>query len=321
MFYDNFSISNRLSKCKKESGDSMKKRRLGTSAFEISEISLGCMSLPTNLEEAKPVIETAIECGINYFDTADLYNKGINEEIVGELLKPYRDQVFIATKVGNRWNVNGDGWYWDASKKHIEEGVKESIRRLKTDYIDLYQLHGGTIDDPWDDIIDTFEKLKKEGLIREYGISSIRPNVFQSFFERSQAVSNMMQFSILDRRPEEWLPFFEEKGVSIVTRGSIAKGLLTDEWKKRVENVDSYLNYSKEELVSILEKIESQYGSVHPAAIAYNLSQPAVASIVVGARTKEQLLINMKAYEEAQNITDISFIQSITKQEIYTDHR
>lgn len=299
----------------------MKKRRLGTSDFEISEISLGCMSLPASVEEARPVIETAIEQGINYFDTADLYDKGVNEEVVGECLKPYRDQVYIATKVGNRWNEKGDGWYWDASKEHIEEGIKDSLRRLKTDYIDLYQLHGGTIDDPWDDIIETFEKLKQEGLIREYGISSIRPNVFQPFFEKSNGISNMMQYSIFDRRPEEFFPFFEEKKVSVVTRGSIAKGLLTDEWKKRVEKVDSYLNYSKKELVSILEKIEKEFGSVHPAAIAFNLSEPAVASIVVGARTKEQLLENIKAYEEAQSIEDTSFIKTITKQEIYTDHR
>lgn len=131
----------------------------------------------------------------------------------------------------------------------------------------------------------------------------------------------MMQYSILDRRPEEWFPFFEEKQVSVVTRGSIAKGLLTDEWRRRVEKIDSYLNYSKAELISILEKIESEFGSVHPAAIAFNLSQPAVASLVVGARTKEQLLENLKAYEEAQHIRDISFMKTITKQEIYTEHR
>lgn len=306
---------------KEESGDSMKKRKLGRSNFEISEISLGCMSLPASVEEARPVIEAAIEHGINYFDTADLYDKGVNEEVVGECLKPYRDRVFIATKVGNVWNDNGEGWHWDASKEHIEEGIKESLRRLKTDYIDLYQLHGGTIDDPWDDIIETFEKLKKEGLIREYGISSIRSNVFRPFFKRSNAVSNMMQYSILDRRPEEWFSFFEEQGVSIVTRGTVAQGLLTEEWRTRVENIDSYLNYSKEELVSVLEQIEAEFGSVHPAAIAYNLSQPVVASLVVGASTKEQLLKNLEAYKQAQSIRDLSFIKTITKQDIYTNHR
>lgn len=299
----------------------MKKRQLGKSSIEISELSLGCMSLPTIASEARPIIETALEIGINYFDTADLYDKGMNEEIVGEVLNPYRDKVFIATKVGNRWNEQGDGWYWDASKEHIEEGLKDSLRRLKTDYVDLYQLHGGTIDDHWDEIIDTFEKLKKEGLIREYGISSIRPNVFKPFFENSHGVSNMMQYSILDRRPEQWFEFFAEKKVSIVTRGSIANGLLTDEWKVRIEKKNHYLNYSKEELKELLENIEREYGSIHPASMAFNLSQPVIASIVVGARTKEQLLKNFEAYKKAQSIQDLSFIKKLAKKDIYTQHR
>ncbi|NLY80618.1 MAG: aldo/keto reductase [Lysinibacillus sp.] len=299
----------------------MKKRQLGKSSIEISELSLGCMSLPTIASEARPIIETALEIGINYFDTADLYDKGMNEEIVGEVLNPYRDKVFIATKVGNRWNEQGDGWYWDASKELIEEGLKDSLRRLKTDYVDLYQLHGGTIDDHWDEIIDTFEKLKKEGLIREYGISSIRPNVFKPFFENSHGVSNMMQYSILDRRPEQWFEFFAEKKVSIVTRGSIANGLLTDEWKVRIEKKNHYLNYSKEELKELLENIEREYGSIHPASMAFNLSQPVIASIVVGARTKEQLLKNFEAYKKAQSIQDLSFIKKLAKKDIYTQHR
>src|SRR5690606_30287960 len=117
---------------------------------------------------------------------------------------PHRKDVFIATKVGNQWTPGEDSWTWNPSPSHIVNGLKMSLRRLQTDYVDVYQLHGGTIDDPWDDIIETFEQLKKEGLIREYGISSIRPNVFKPFLENSNAVSNMMQYSILDRRPEEW---------------------------------------------------------------------------------------------------------------------
>lgn len=299
----------------------MRRRKLGKSAFEISELSLGCMSLPMNLEETKSIVELALEHGINYFDTADLYNKGQNEEIIGELLKPYRHEVLIATKVGNRWSEDGEGWYWDASKEHIENGLKESLRRLQTDYVDLYQLHGGTIDDDWDEIIETFEKLKKEGWIREYGISSIRPNVFKPFFENSGAVSNMMQYSVLDRRPEEWFEFFTSIEASVVTRGSIAKGLLTNDWRNRVEKYDSYLSYRKEELVSLLEKIEKEFGSVHAASIAFNLSQPAVASLVIGASSKEQLLENIRSYNEAREIRDVSFLREISKCDIYTDHR
>ena len=182
----------------------MKKRKLGNSELDISEISLGCMSLPTNINEARPIVEAALDAGITYFDTADLYDKGVNEEIIGTLLKPHRENIILATKVGNRWIEGEDGWTWDPTPAHIKNAVKASLHRLQTDYIDVYQLHGGTTSDPWDEIIDTFEELKKEGLIREYGISSIRPNVFVPFLTNSNAVSNMMQFSLLDCRPEEW---------------------------------------------------------------------------------------------------------------------
>ncbi len=113
------------------------------------------------LEEkaAREIIEAALEAGINYFDTADLYDFGTNERIVGQALKSVRDQVVIATKVGNRWSESKDGWSWDPSKAYIKEAVKQSLKRLGTDYIDLYQLHGGTIEDPIDETIEAFEEL------------------------------------------------------------------------------------------------------------------------------------------------------------------
>lgn len=299
----------------------MEKRNVGNSEIKISEISLGCMSLPTSVNEAKPIIETAINYGINYFDTADLYDKGLNEEIVGEVLQPFRNDLILATKVGNRWNDEKDGWYWDPSPSHIKNGLKESLRRLKTDYIDIYQLHGGTIDDPWDDIIDTFESLKKEGLIREYGISSIRPNVFTSFIKNSHAISNMMQYNILDRRAEEWFNIISENHVSVVTRGSIAKGLLTNDWRRRIEKYENYMNYSKEELKTILEKLENEFGDIHAAALAFNLQHSTIASTVIGASSTQQLTETIKAYEKAQSIQNIFNINKYTKQDVYTEHR
>ncbi|SOB94101.1 aryl-alcohol dehydrogenase-like predicted oxidoreductase [Ureibacillus xyleni] len=296
----------------------MKKRALGNSSIEITELSLGCMSLPTNIIDAKPIIHSAIDYGINYFDTADLYDKGINEEIVGELLKPHRNELILATKVGNRWNDGENGWRWDPSPSHIENGLKSSLRRLKTDYIDVYQLHGGTIDDPWDDIIETFERLKEQGLIREYGISSIRPNVFTSFLKNSNAISNMMQYNLLDRRAEEWFEQIASSGTSVVTRGSIAKGILTNEWKNRLQ---SYMSYSSDELQQVLQSLESHYEDIHALALAFNLNHPVVASTVIGARSKEQLNQNVMAYEKAQAITDLSYVDQITKKDVYTEHR
>ena len=299
----------------------MKKRKLGNSDIEISEISFGCMSLPTSLAEAKPIVETALESGVNYFDTADLYDKGINEEIVGELLKPHRHDIVLATKVGNRWSEKKDGWHWDPSPAHIENGLKMSLKRLKTDYVDVYQLHGGTIDDPWDEIISTFEQLKKEGYIRQYGISSIRPNVFRSFLERSHGISNMMQYSLLDRRAEEWFDEISETNASVVTRGSIAKGLLTRDWKNQLVNSNGYLNYSKEELQKTLSELQNAYEDIHALSLAFNLSHPVIASTVIGASSEQQFTENLKAYEKSQTIQDFSLIDQIIKKDVYTEHR
>lgn len=299
----------------------MERRTLGTSNLHISSIGLGGMSLPTNVEEARSIIEAALAAGINYFDTADLYNKGINEEIMGTLLKPYRNDIILATKVGNRWTEGEEGWHWDPSKSHIEKAVKESLRRLQTDTIDLYQLHGGTIDDPWDEIINTFEGLKKEGLIREYGISSIRPNVLKRFLPNSDAVSVMMQYSMLDRRSEEWFDYIKEQRASVVTRGTLAKGLLTHHWKERAQRAGGYINYAVDELINVLGQLDASYEDIHALALAFNLANPAVASTVIGASSVTQLEESIAAYHRISKIGDLQQALALTKADIYKEHR
>ncbi|MEK4424699.1 aldo/keto reductase [Solibacillus sp. FSL K6-1523] len=296
----------------------MKKRILGTSQIEISEMGLGCMSLPPNKDAAANVIAAALDYGMNYFDTADLYDKGINEEIVGALLKKNRHEIVLATKGGNRWEEGKEGWHWDASPAYLKQAVKDSLRRLQTDYIDVYQLHGGTIDDNFEEIIDTFDQLKKEGLIREYGISSIRPNVFIPFLNDSAAISNMMQFNILDQRASEYFTTIQQSGASVVTRGSIAKGLLTNDWRNRLQ---SYMGYEKEQVQEIIAKIEHNYDDVHAAALAFNLHYETIASTVIGARTVEQLQQNMSAYEKAQQFDSISTLLEWIQPKRYTEHR
>ncbi|MBK3494286.1 aldo/keto reductase [Viridibacillus sp. YIM B01967] len=298
----------------------MNSRKLGNSELTISEIGLGCMSLPTDEKTAKWIVDAAVDHGITYFDTADLYDRGVNEKLVGKALSSKRQDIILATKVGNVWNKDGEGWHWDPSKKNIEFQVKESLRRLQTDYIDLYQLHGGTIEDPWDDITDAFDSLKKEGVIRAYGISSIRPNVIKEFLPKSAATSVMMQYSLLDRRPEEWFDVLEENSVSIVTRGSLAKGLLTNDWQKRIAKTNSYQTYSQDELQSTLEKIAGNATDVHAAAIAYVLQSPVVASAVVGASSKEQLEATIIAYNKALSL-DVKELGELTKKDVYNAHR
>lgn len=296
----------------------MKTRTLGNSTLNISEISLGCMSLPPIETDVKPIIDAAIDAGITYFDTADLYDRGENEKVVGQALKEHRHNILLATKVGNRWEDGKDGWGWDTSARYINEAVRSSLQRLQTDYLDVYQLHGGTTEDNWEEIIDTFEGLKKEGLIREYGISSIRPNAFIPFLQTSAAISNMMQFNILDERAGEYFEPIQASGASVVTRGTVAKGLLTNDWRKRLK---SFMSYDEAQAKELLEKIEALYGDVHATALAFNLHYETVASTVIGARTKQQLLQNLAAYEKAQTLSDIGQLTNFTRQDRYTDHR
>lgn len=295
------------------------KRQLGKSEISISEIGLGCMSLPTNITEAEKIIKTALEHGITYYDTADLYDQGQNEKIVGSLLKPHRQDVIIASKVGNRMNDNGEGWHWDASKEWIQTAIHKSLKRLQTDYIDVYQLHGGTMEDNVDEVIDTMESLKKEGLIREYGISSIRPNVIDRFLRKSNAVSVMMQYSLLDRRPEEWLHLLKSNDATILSRGSLAKGMLTeDEGLIRAKKAGDYLSYSNKELLDTIGELKSLDASLTSIALHYVLQNSAA---IVGASSPEQLLETIEAYET--KIPDDLLVKAseITKKAAYTEHR
>jgi aryl-alcohol dehydrogenase-like predicted oxidoreductase len=201
--------------------------------------------------------------------------------------------VVIATKVGNVWRADGSGLAWNPSKEHILKSAEQSLKRLRTDHIDLYQLHGGTIKDPIDETIEAFEMLVSHGKIRYYGISSIRPNVIREYVERSNIVSVMMQYSLLDRRPEEeCLELLNKNSISVLVRGSLASGLLIDKPAK------SYLNYSEQDvtmLVQAMKNVSQSKRSLTEIALNFALAPAAVASAVVGMRTEGQLKDVLKA--------------------------
>lgn len=298
----------------------MKKALLGKSNLEVSELGFGCMSLGHDHKHNASLLHYAVEHGINYFDTADLYDQGENELTVGKAFKGMRDSVIIATKVGNEWKEDGSGWGWNPRKSYIKEAIFKSLRRLQTDYIDLYQLHGGTIDDPIDETIQAFEELKTEGWIRSYGISSIRPNVIRQYIEKSNIVSNMMQYSLLDRRPEEeMLPLLAENNIGVVVRGAVAKGLLID------KDPADYLEYSKGEISSLQKELlafcdESRQSS--HVALHYVLAQPAVSTVALGASSLDQLKNNLKLVGTTPLTSEeLAKLAELTKAIIYSNHR
>lgn len=302
----------------------MKKNRLGTSDLIVGEIGLGCMSLGTDESKVIPLLHEALDLGINFLDTADIYDNGHNEELIGKAIKGRRSDVIIASKVGNTRVEGQDALVWNPSKAHIMEAIKESLRRLQTDYIDLYQLHGGTMDDNIDETIEAFAQLKREGLIREYGISSIRPNVIREYVDRSHIVSVMSQYSILDRRPEEEvLPLLTQKGISSIVRGAVASGALADGREDKAQK--GYLDISGEEVISLrqqLEPLTQANRSLSQTAIQYVLAHPAVAVLAAGASSSQQLRENVEAASSpALTDDELQTIRSIRTANQYTQHR
>ena len=279
----------------------MQYNTLGNSELKISEIGLGAMSLVQGHDGTNSyIIEHAQELGINYLDTADLYDKGKNEELIGRLIEGNRDKWVLASKVGNKWKEDGSGWDWAPNKAYILKSVDESLRRLKTDYLDLYQLHGGTIEDPFDEIVEAFELLVQQGKIRYYGISSIRPKVFLNYAKNSHIVSDMMQYSIFDRRPEAYFPELTENGISVLARGTVAQGLLL---KKAAQK---YLSYSVHEVLEIQHKISEIANNLGvnnlALALKYPLLHQPVACSVIGIRTREQINSLDLVFEDMKKI-------------------
>jgi aryl-alcohol dehydrogenase-like predicted oxidoreductase len=293
----------------------MNYRMLGRSDLRVSEIGFGCMSLVSEHSDITKLIHRAIDNGVNFFDTADRYDHGRNEELLGTALTGKRNDVIIATKVGHVWNQRLNDWEWKPSKEHILTAVDDSLKRLNTDRIDLYQLHGGTLEDPIDDIIESFEILKGQGKIRYYGISSIRPNVIREYISRSGIDSVMMQYSLLDRRPEEkCLDQLLKSNISVITRGTLAKGLLID------KTPAATLGYSKEEIKLLQNKLK-ETGSAAGASLHYVLRHPAVATALAGIRTEKQLDDILSGYTSKFPDKLFGLLTNLLEPNRYQNHR
>ena len=291
----------------------MNYRKLGKSNLQVSEISLGCMSLDPKIEDYSSLLNKAIDSGINYFDTADFYDKGINESIIGKSLGSRRKEVILATKVGNVWDKNGKTWHWNPSKKYILTAVDHSLKRLRTDFIDLYQLHGGTIEDPIDETIDAFETLVDSGKIRHYGLSSIRPNVIRAYVEKSNITSVMVQYSLLDRRSEDQiLPLLQSQDIGVQARGVLAKGLL------KGKSACPYLNRSKEK-INLLQKKMLKKNIPH-AATGFVLANKAIKTAVIGLRTELQLLDFIPGISSPLKEIDLKWLRKCFLKNYYLSH-
>ena len=298
----------------------MKYNTLHKAGFKVSEVSFGCMSLKSTATDNDIILNKAIDGGINLFDTADLYEKGENEKLLGNALKGKRKNVFISTKVGNRWREDGTGWEWCPRKEYILKAVDASLSRLQTDYIDLYLLHGGTIDDPMDESIEAFERLVDMGKIRSYGLSSIRPNVIREFINRSDIAAVMTQYSLIDRRPEEeTLNLLLEHNIGVLARGSVAGGLLIN------KTAADYLDLKASEVEKVIKDIKHHLPEskmLGEAAVRYVTENPAVTTAVAGIRTMQQLEDALQS-ANAKTLTteEWKYLQHAWGGNVYKEHR
>jgi aryl-alcohol dehydrogenase-like predicted oxidoreductase len=272
----------------------MDRLKLPGTKIEISRIGLGCMSLKGDFKYDQSIISAALDGGINFLDTADLYQNGLNEEIVGAAIQGKRNELVLATKVGNEMNPDGKGWSWNPRKDYILKAVEKSLKRLQTDYIDLYQLHGGTLEDSLEETFEAFKMLKSQGKILAFGISSIRPNVIRKLMEIHPPTTIMMQYSPLDRRPKETVfPLLEKTNTRVLVRGAFAKGLLIDKPK------EGFLDFNPSQVEAMRERIKSFGYSPEAFLIRFGLAQTAVASLIIGASSVLQVEKILQGCEES----------------------
>ena len=198
--------------------------------------------------------------------------------------------------------------------------MKGSLKSLGLDHLDLYQLHGGTIDDPLDETIGAFDELKQEGIIRAYGISSIRPNVIDYYLKHSQIETLMSQFNLIDNRPESLLDTIHEQQVKVLARGPVFKGLLTsnsvDALDKKFE--DGIFEYTRDELGETIASVKEIESNLSALSFKYLTSHDALGSIIVGASSVEQLEENVRNYYKDVSLDQIKSARERVKNLEYT---
>ncbi len=236
----------------------MKYRGLGNTGFKVSEIGFGTWGLggnsygPVDDTESKKALNFAFEKGVSFYDTSDLYGTGHSEELLGEVFKDVRDRVIIATKGGT---LPHTGFYMpqDFSVKHFKNALEESLRRLKTDYIDLYQMHSPTINDiEKNDVIETLENFKAQGKIRTYGISIRSPDDGKVAIEKYNFPVVQVNFNMIDQRAIEngLFALAKEREVGIIVRTPLVFGYLTGklDGNEQFRGIDHRANWPKEQL-------------------------------------------------------------------------
>lgn len=307
-------------------------RRLGNSGLKVSEIGLGGNNFGWWADEqtSAVVINHAIDAGINFIDTADVYDRGHSEEFIGKALKGKRQQVIVATKFGNPMGEgpNDRG----GSRYHIFKAIDNSLRRLQTDYIDLYQMHLPDTSTPIEETLSALDSLVKSGKVRYIGCSNFaawqlcealwtsRVNHLAAF------VTVQPQYNLLARQIErELVPCCQAYNIGVIPYSPLASGFLTGKYRRGQElpkdarlsapnpafrRIFTEANWEK---LSKLETFAGERGhTVGEIAIAWLLARPYLTSVIAGARKVEQVTANVAAAGWKLTPEEVSAVDAIT---------
>lgn len=295
----------------------MKMRALGPSGLQVSELGLGCNNFGGRVDEAgtRAVVDAALDAGINFFDTADSYgNRGGSETLLGKILGARRNDVMLATKFGSAMR---EGARHDASRRYIMQAVEDSLRRLQTDWIDVYYMHWPDPLTPIEETLRALDDLVRSGKVRYIGACNLAAwQVVEAEWTACELGTHRFicaqnEYSLVERAPEaELLPALHAHSLSLVPYFPLASGLLTGkyrrdkdapedsrfaQWKQLGDRYQSEANWDR------VEKLEGwcrDHGhSLLELAFAWLLARSEVASVIAGATKPEQILGNARAVE------------------------
>ncbi len=292
----------------------IERRTLGKSGIEVPVIGSGLWAIggtswgETDDQQSLSTIDAALDLGVNFFDTADVYGDGHSEELLGRAMQGRRDKFIVATKVGWRgFEDESQRSAYDTVEKLIA-AVESNLRRLQTDYVDLLQNHINFREPHMEIFLEAFQKLQQQGKIRAYGVSTSDFDYLKAFNADGQCSALQIDYSILNRTPErEIFPYCREHDIGVLTRGSLAMGILTGKFtpETRFEEGDFRRRWhenpdERATFLDDLQKVEllrelTDGRSLAQLALQFVTAHPAVTATIPGAKTPRQVQENVKA--------------------------
>ncbi len=286
----------------------LKTRTLGKSGIAVTEIGMGLWAAggdewgPTDDQAVLDAIDYALDAGINFFDTADVYGAGHSEELLGQAMRGRRDRFIVATKIGwrNFDAARGQSAY-DSVEKLIA-GVESNLRRLQTDYIDVMQSHINAREPTMEVFLAGFQRLQEQGKIRAYGVSTSDFDYLKHFNHDGRCATLQIDYSLLNRTPEaEIFPYCQAHNIGVIVRGALAMGILTGKFTAATQfAAGDFRQHWQDDpeqravFLDDLEKVErlrplADGRSLAQLAVQFVLSHPAVSTVIPGAKSARQI--------------------------------